>query len=125
VFTPLVWITAAYHVVKALRAPNLAAAIKTTAVWMLLAALAFLYLFSQLAAPQMFASQVLLPFYAIARRSSSIACSTGRRCSAGWRSHGWWRRRCGRSYFMFTHRRSVLDRSDVAKTNAYWRPHAQ
>src|SRR4029453_6844451 len=65
VLTPFVWIPIGFHAVKALRAPNLTAAIKGTAAWMLVAALAFLSLFRQLAASQMLASQVLLPFYAV------------------------------------------------------------
>jgi Dolichyl-phosphate-mannose-protein mannosyltransferase len=119
VFTPLAWITAAFHVVKAIRAPSLTAALRDTAVWMLLAALAFLYLFAQLAASQMLASQVLLPFYAI---GSAVVLD---RLLAGSRL----RHRLALAwlvaaplwsfYFLFTHPRSVLARDDVAKTNAY------
>jgi hypothetical protein len=118
-FTPLAWITAAFHVFRAIRAPSLAAAIKGTAVWMLVPALVFLYLFAQLAASQMLASQVLLPFYAIGSALVLEQLVDGRA----------WMRRLAvvwlvvaplwSFYFMFTHRRSVLDRDDVAKTNAY------
>ena len=124
VFTPFAWLTAAYHVLKAIRAPNLAAALKDTAVWMLLAALAFLYLFaqlvaSQLLASQMLASQVLLPFYAIG--SALVldrlldASPPLRRFAILWLAAAplW------SFYFMFTHPRSVLHRDDVANTNAY------
>jgi hypothetical protein len=119
VFTPLAWITAAYHVVKALRAPSLAAALKGTAVWMLAAALAFLYVFAQLAASQMLASQVLLPFYAIGSALVLDRLLDGRtllrRLAVVWLvAAPLWS-----FYFMFTHPRSVLGRGDVAKTNAY------
>jgi hypothetical protein len=119
VFTPLAWITAAFHVVKAIRAPSLAAALKDTAVWMLLAALAFLYLFAQLAASQMLASQVLLPFYAVGSALVLDRLLDGREPARRW-AFAWlvaaplWS-----FYFLFTHPRSVLDRDDVAKTNAY------
>ena len=119
VFTPFAWITAGVHVVKALRAPNLRAAFKDTAVWMLLAALVFLYLFAQLAASQMLASQVLLPFYAIGSALVLDKLLEGslllRRFAIAWLvaaplwSFG----------IMFTHPRSVLAREDVANTNAY------
>lgn len=119
VFTPFVWITAAYHVLKAIRSTSVGSALKDTAAWMLLAALAFLYVFAQLAASQMLASQVLLPFYAI-----GSALLLGRLLDARPLLRGFalawlvlaplWS-----FYFMFTHPRSVLDREDVAKTNAY------
>lgn len=119
VFTPFAWITACYHVVKALRAPSLVAAIKGTAVWMLIPALVFLYGFVQLAASQMLASQVLLPFYAI---GSALVVdrlldgdSLRRRLAIAWLvAAPLWS-----FYFMFTHPRAVLDRNDVARTNAY------
>jgi hypothetical protein len=119
VFTPFAWITAAYHVLKAIRAPSLAAAITDTAVWMLLTALAFLYLFAQLAASQMLASQVLLPFYAIGSALVLDRMLDGRpllrRLAFVWLvAAPLWS-----FYFMFTHPRSVLDRDDVVKTNAY------
>lgn len=119
VFTPFAWITAVFHTVKALRAPDLVTAIKGTAVWMLVAALAFFALFPQLAASQMLASQVLLPFYAIGSAlvlDRMLGANKLRRDLA----FAWlvaaplWS-----FYFMFTHPRSVLDRNDVAKTNAY------
>ena len=119
VFTPFAWITVGFHVLKAIRAPTLASAIKGTAVWMLIPALAFLYLFAQLAASQMLVSQVLLPFYAI---GSAVVldrlldgCPLFRRFALAWLVLAplW------SFYFMFTHPRSVLDRDDVAKTNAY------
>ncbi len=119
VFTPFAWIGASYHVLKAIRAPSITAAFRDTAIWMLLAALVFLYLFRQLAASQMLASQVLLPFYAIGSAIVIDKLLSGREL---YRRFAWawliaaplWS-----FFFMFTHPRSVLDRDDVAKTNAY------
>ena len=119
VFTPFAWITAGYHVFKAIRAPSIGAAFRDTAIWMLLAALVFLYLFRQLAASQMLASQVLLPFYAIGSALVVDRMLDGRELV---RRFAWawliaaplWS-----FFFMFTHPRSVLEREDVAKTNAY------
>ncbi len=53
VFTPLFWVTAGYHVIRAIRAPTLSFAVKDTAMWLLLPAIAFLYVFRQLATSQM------------------------------------------------------------------------
>lgn len=119
VLTPFAWITAAFHVVKAIRAPNLATALRDTAVWMLLPALAFLCIFAQLAASQMLASQVVLPFYTIGSALVLARLLDGRqplrRFAFAWLvAAPLWS-----FYFMFTHPRSVLARSDVAKTNAY------
>jgi hypothetical protein len=121
VFTPFAWITATYHVLKALRAPNVVAAIKGTAVWMLIPALVFLYLFIQLAASQMLASQVLLPFYAIGSALVVDRLLDGsqlrRRLAVAWLvAAPLWS-----FYFMVTHPRAVLDRDDIAKTRAYLR----
>jgi hypothetical protein len=119
VFTPLAWITAAFHVHRAIRAPGVAAALKDSAVWMLLAAIAFLNMFAQLAASQMLASQVLLPFYAIGSALVLDRLLDGRPLLRGL-AFAWlvaaplWS-----FYLMFTHPRSTLDRDDVAKTNAY------
>lgn len=119
VFTPFAWLAAAYHVLKAIRAPSITAAFRDTAIWMLLAALVFLYAFRQLAASQMLPSQVLLPFYAIGSAIVIDRLLSGREM---FRRFAWvwlvaaplW------SFFiMFTHPRSVLDRDDVANTNAY------
>ncbi|MEO7731363.1 MAG: glycosyltransferase family 39 protein [Kofleriaceae bacterium] len=123
VFTPFVWITVVFHVVKALRAPDLTAALKDTAVWMLLAALALFYLFAQRATSQMVAAQALLPFYAIGSARLLDRLLDGRlpfrRFALVWLAAAplW------SFYFMFTHPRSVLRREDVAKTNAYLAAH--
>jgi len=119
VFTPLCWITAAVHVWQALRAPSVTAALKTTAVWMLVIALAFLYLFSQLAASQMLASQVLLPFYAIGSAVVIDRMLDGRellrRLAVAWLiAAPLWS-----FYVLLTHPRAALDRDDVARTNDY------
>ncbi len=122
-FTPLAWIAAAYHVLKAVRAPSVTSALKDTAVWMLLPALAFLYVFSQLAASQMLASQVLLPFYSIGSALLIERMLEGRallrRLAYAWLVIAplW------SFFFVFRHTRSVLDRDDVAKTNAYLAQH--
>jgi hypothetical protein len=119
VFTPMCWITAAVHVAQAVRSPSVAAAIKGTAVWMLIAGLVFLSLFSQLAASQMLASQVLLPFYAIGSAVVIDRMLDGRdllrRLAVAWLiAAPLW------SFsIMFTHPRAVLDRDDVARTNDY------
>ena len=119
-FTPFAWLAAAYHLIRAIRAPSLSFALKETAVWALLPALLFLYVFPQLAASQLLASQVLLPFYAI-----GTALLIDRMLGAVrplWRYAAWawlvaaplWG-----FYFMVTHTRSMLERDDVAKTSAY------
>src|SRR5262245_23325662 len=87
VFTPLVWATIGYHVWKAVRAPSLTAAIKNTGVWMLFAALVFLYVFAELAASQMLASQVMTPFYAIGSALILVKLLDGPR--ARWFAYGW------------------------------------
>lgn len=119
VFTPFAWVAASIHLWRALRAPTVSAALKTTAIWMLVVALAFLYVFARLAASQMLASQVLLPFYAI---GSALVIDrwlgkppTFRNLALGWLVLAplW------SFYFMVTHSRSWLDRDDVAKVNAY------
>jgi hypothetical protein len=65
VFSPWIWVTIAYHVVRAVRAPSVTYVLRETHVWMLLCALAFLSVFAELAATQLLPSQVMLPFYAI------------------------------------------------------------
>ena len=119
VFTPFAWIAAAYHVIKAVRAPSFTVALKETAAWMLLAALVFLYVFAQLAASQMLASQVLLPFYAIGSAIVIDKLLDGRRLLRGFAMAWLVAAPLWSFYFMFTHPRSWLDRDDVAKTNAY------
>lgn len=123
VLTPLAWITIAYHALKALRAPTVTVALRDTAAWMLVVALAFLYVFSQLAGSQMLASQVLLPFYAIGSALVIDRLLDGdtlrRRLAFGWLVVAplW-------SFaLLFTQPRAVLDRGDVARANAYLASH--
>jgi hypothetical protein len=119
VFTPFVWVAAGFHALKAIRAPNVSVAIKDTAAWMLVAALAFVVVFPQLAASQMLASQAFLPFYAI---GSALVVDWLLERSNGFRRFAivWlvaaplWA-----FYILVTHPRSFHDRSDVAKTQAY------
>lgn len=123
VFTPLVWVAVAYHAIRAIRAPSVRFALRETAVWMLLTAIAFLYVFRQLAASQMLASQVLLPFYAIGSALVVDRMLEGgallRRLAVAWLvAAPLWS-----FYFMFTHPRSVIEREDRAKTNAYLAQH--
>jgi hypothetical protein len=119
VFTPFAWITAAVHALKAIRAPDWSSAIKNTAAWMLVAGLAFVALFPQLAASQMLPSQVFLPFYAIGSAlliDRLLDGSTAlRRFAYVWLVGAplW------SFVILFTHPRSVLERDDVAKTTAY------
>jgi hypothetical protein len=119
VFTPLVWIPVVVHVWRALRAPSIASAIKDNATWMLLTALVFFRVFSQLAASQMLPSQVLLPFYALgsALIIDRLLDAGGRRSFIAYVWLGFaplWG-----FYFMFTQPHSVLDRDEVEKANAY------
>ena len=123
VFTPFLWITAGYHVLKAIRAPNVITALRDSAVWMLLVAAAFIYVFRQLATSQMLPSQVLLPFYAIgsALLLDRLLDARGslRNVAYAWLiAAPLWA-----FFIMFTHPRSLLDRDDVAKTNAYLAEH--
>jgi Dolichyl-phosphate-mannose-protein mannosyltransferase len=123
VFTPLVWITIAVHAWKALRAPSIVAAVKDTAVWMLIAAALFLYVFAQLAASQMLASQVLLPFYAIgtALVIDGLLCGGRRR---RWLATGWLIAAPLWSFgFMVRQPRAVIAPDDVARVNAYMATH--
>lgn len=64
IFSPLVWVVIVCHGWKLARARALAT-VRDGFGWMLLCALAFWYVFPELAASQLLPSQVLLPFYAI------------------------------------------------------------
>ena len=123
VFSPLGWIAAAYHVVRAVRAPSVTYVLRETAVWMLLPALGFLYVFSQLAASQMLASQVLLPFYALGSALVIDRLLEGSALRRGLAVAWIVAATLWSFYFMFTHPRSWIDRDDAAKTNAYLAEH--
>jgi len=118
VFTPLFWIAAGYHLIKMVRAPSIAAALKDNVGWLLLTGLLFLRVFWQLAASQMMSCEVLLPFYAIGSALILERLLTGRWLAravaigsivfaAGWGL-----------YFMATHKRSFLDPDDMDRVNA-------
>lgn len=123
VFTPLFWVTAGYHVIRAIRAPTLSFAVKDTAMWLLLPAIAFLYVFRQLATSQMLPAQVMLPFYAV---GSALLVDRLLDARSAWRTAGFawlivaplWA-----FFIMFTHPRSVMARGDVAASNAYLAEH--
>ncbi len=123
VFSPVFWVFAAYHAVKAIRAPSITAALKDTSVWMLLTAILFLRVFAQLAASQMLPIQVMLPFYAIGGavlldrmiRGSPIARLAARVALVAtvlWSA-----------VLAVTFERSFLERDDVAKVNAELKAH--
>lgn len=119
VLSPLVWITAAFHALKAIRAATVTSAIKDTAAWMLVAAIAFVALFPQRAALQVLASQVFLPFYAIGSALIVDRLLEGgtplRRLGYAWLvAAPLWA-----FFLVVTHPRALLDRGDVARTNAY------
>ena len=122
-FTPLVWIPIVIHVVQAVRAPTVAAAIKDSAAWMLVAALATFYLFAQRAAVQMLAAQALLPFYAIGSARLLDRMLAGRpllrQLASAWLVIAplW------SFYLLFTHPRSVLHRDDLATTHGFLAAH--
>jgi len=119
VFTPLFWVTAGYTAWKTVRAPSVVAAVKGSAAWILVVAVMFMYLLVQLSASQMLASQPMLPFYAIGTALLISNLLDGgwirRALAVGWLvfAPAW------SFYFMLSHPRSVLDRDDVAKVNAY------
>lgn len=125
VFTPLFWVTAGYHVIRAIRAQTFSFAVKDTAMWLLLPAIAFLYVFRQLATSQMLPAQVMLPFYAV---GSALLVDRLLDARSAWRTAGiaWlvvaplWA-----FFIMFTHPRSVMARGDVAASNAYLAEHDQ
>ncbi len=119
VFTPLFWFTTGFTVWRAVRAPSLRAVLHDGVTWMLVVALGFLYVFSRFAASQMIGSQALLPFYALASAlliARLLEAHVARRMVAlAWLAlaPAW------SFYFLLTHPRSVLERDDVARVNAY------
>lgn len=118
-FTPLVWITTGVHVIKAVRAPTWIAALRDTATWMLVAALAFIFVFSELAASQMLPSQVVLPFYAIGSAVVIDRLLDGRKIVRG-AAVAWLVAAPVWTFsILLAHPRSFLERGDVAKTTAY------
>lgn len=125
VFSPFAWVTVGYHVLRAIRATTPRAALRDTPLWMILTAVAFLYVFRQLATSQMLPAQVLLPFYAI---GTALIVDRMLEARRPWRilAHAWLVAAPLWAFFiMFTHPRSVLAREDVAATNAYLADHDQ
>ncbi|HTR49088.1 MAG TPA: glycosyltransferase family 39 protein [Kofleriaceae bacterium] len=119
VLTPFAWITASYHAIKAIRAPSAAAALEKTVVWMLVVALAFVTVFSELVTSQMLASQVFLPFYAIGSAILIDRLLDSRQALRRF-TYVWLAAAPLWSFaILLTHPRSFLEREDVAKTNAY------
>ena len=123
VFSPFIWVTIAYHAVRAVRAPSLGDALRDGAVWMLAAGLLFLQIFSELAATQLLPTQVMLPFYAI-----GTALLLERLFARSQR----WRVIAGAALvmmlvwgavFFVRIRRAVMVPADVAKVNEYLAAH--
>jgi hypothetical protein len=123
VFTPFVWIPVGYFVIQAARASSWTALVKDSAAWLLAVAIAFLWLFRQLAASQMLASGVVLPFYAI---GSALVIDRLLR-GGGLRqlvATGWFLGASAWSFGWFlTSPRALLERGDVARTVAYLAEH--
>lgn len=123
VFTPLLWVTIAVQLWRAVRAPSVVAAVKDTAIWMLIVAAMFLNVFAQLAGSQMLASQVMLPFYAIGTALVIDELSRGAR-HWRWLATGWLIAAPLWSFaFMIRQPRSVIARDDQTKANAYMATH--
>jgi len=119
VFTPLVWVTCAVHAIRAIRAPDLGAAIRGTAAWLLAGGLASLALAGGLAGARMLGMQALLPFYALGTArvlEAMLDGSTGlRRGAIAWLvAAPLWS-----AYVLAAQPRSVLAPADVARTSAY------
>lgn len=123
VYTPFAWIPVAYYLVKAVRARSWAALVRDSAAWLLAVAVAFLWLFRQLAASQLLASEVLLPFYAIGSALLIDRLLRGARARQ-LLATGWFVGACAWSFGWFLSlERSLLDRGDVARAAAYLAEH--
>jgi len=119
VFTPLCWVTCAVHAIRAIRAPDLGAAIRSTAAWLLAGGLASLALAGGLAGARMLGAQALLPFYALgtARVLEEMLDGSAplRRGAIAWLvAAPLWS-----AYVLVAQPRSVLAPADVARTSAY------
>ena len=119
VFTPLCWVTCAVHAIRAIRAPDLGAAIRSTAAWLLAGGLASLALAGELAGARMLGAQALLPFYALgtARVLEEMLDGSAplRRGAIAWLvAAPLWS-----AYVLVAQPRSVLAPADVARTSAY------
>lgn len=119
VFTPLFWVTCAVHAIRAIRAPDLGAAIRGTAAWLLAGGLASLALAGGLAGARMLGAQALLPFYALGTARMLEEMLDGsvplRRGAIAWLvAAPLWS-----AYVLAAQPRSVLAPADVARTAAY------
>ncbi|HWU87820.1 MAG TPA: glycosyltransferase family 39 protein [Kofleriaceae bacterium] len=123
VFSPFFWVPAIYYFVRAVRAPSWSSAIKDGAAWILFTALAFFRLFTQLAASQMLACEVALPFYAIGSALLVARWLDGRRLARAFATLWIVGSAAWGMYVMFTHERSFLEPDDVAQVNAYMGDH--
>jgi hypothetical protein len=119
VLTPFAWIAAVVHALKAIRAPNVSAAIKDSAAWMLVAALVFVAMFPRLAASHMVTAQVFLPLYAVG--SALVLDWLLQRSKAMQQLAFAWLVAASLWSFgvLALHPRAALDRDDVARANAY------
>jgi hypothetical protein len=123
VLSPLVWVTIAFYVVRAVRAPSIRAVLDDGATWMLVCALGFLSLFSELAATQMLPTQVMLPFYSI---GTALIVERMLARSLRWRilAMAWIVTALGWGAFFFARiPRAVMPPSEVAAVNEYLKAH--
>lgn len=120
-FSPLLWITVAWAVWRALRAASLRAAFEDGTTWMLVAALAFRFLPPPAMESATLRTQLLLPLYAfgsaiLIAKLVAHARGTVRAAGLAWciaaPVWGLW--------LAATQPREVLGRDDVARTNAYF-----
>jgi hypothetical protein len=119
VFSPLFWIAALYHAIKAIRAPSPRAALDDTAVWLLLVGLLFMRLFWQLAVSQMMPVMVLLPFYAVGSAWVIARLLRGARLARGLGVAWLVATALWTFWVLGRHERAFLERADVAKVMAY------
>ncbi len=116
-FTPMFWAAAAYMLYRAARTRSLQAAFGEA--WLFVAALLSVLVYPRADLGQMLGAQAMLPFYAI---GSALAVShllehpaVGRGLAIAWLAFvpAW------AGYTILAHPRSLLDRDDVARANAY------
>lgn len=123
VFTPLFWVTFGYTAWRAVRAVSPRTVLVDGVTWMLVVALAFVAFSSKGATAQMITSQTMLPFYAFGSAILITRMFDGLQVRPALALVWLVAAPLWSFYFMFTHPRSVLDRDDVAKANAYLAAH--
>ncbi len=117
--TPLFWLTVVLTAWRALRAPTLRSIVDDGVTWMLVVAGVFVMISARQLGSPVIGAQPLLPFYAIATAlliERLLAGGRLRRALAiAWlvAAPTW------SFYLVVKHPRSLLDRGDVAKVNAY------